>query len=69
VAITAGCNLAFFAAAMLVARAGDAALLPTPWYFNHQMSLEMLGLEARPLPCRQEAGFVPRVEDAETVID
>ena len=68
-AITAGCNLAFFAAMMLLAHRGDAVLLPTPWYFNHQMSLDMLGIEPRPLPCRPEAGFVPRVEDAEALID
>jgi len=68
-AITAGCNLAFFATMMLLARHGDAVLLPTPWYFNHQMSLDMLGIEPRPLPCRPEAGFVPRVEDAEPLID
>lgn len=68
-AVTAGCNMAFFATMMLLARHGDAVLLPTPWYFNHQMSLDMLGIEARPLPCRPEAGFVPRVEDAEALVD
>jgi aspartate/methionine/tyrosine aminotransferase len=68
-AITAGCNLAFFAAMMLLAHRGEAVLLPTPWYFNHQMSLDMLGIEPRPLPCRPEAGFVPRIEDAEVLID
>lgn len=69
VAITAGCNLAFVVAAMLVARAGDAVLLPTPWYFNHAMSLGMLGIEARPLPARAEAGFVPDPVEAEALID
>jgi len=68
-AITAGCNLAFFAAMMLLAHRGEAVLLPTPWYFNHQMSLDMLGIEPRPLPCRSEAGFVPQLEDAEALID
>ncbi|MBB4041670.1 aspartate/methionine/tyrosine aminotransferase [Microvirga flocculans] len=68
-AVTAGCNMAFFAAMMLLARQGEAVLLPTPWYFNHQMSLDMLGIEPRPLPCRAEAGFVPRIEDAEALID
>ncbi len=69
VAVTAGCNMAFFAAMILLARAGDAVLLPTPWYFNHQMTLDMLGIEPRPLPCRAEAGFVPVPEDAEALID
>ncbi|HEY8566609.1 MAG TPA: aminotransferase [Beijerinckiaceae bacterium] len=69
VAITAGCNLAFVATAMLIAQAGDAVLLPTPWYFNHQMSLAMLGIEPRPLPCHAEAGFVPDSREAERLID
>ena len=38
VAITAGCNMGFVAALMLVAKAGDAVLLPSPWYFNHEMT-------------------------------
>jgi aspartate/methionine/tyrosine aminotransferase len=69
VAITAGCNLAFAMAAMLLAKAGDAVLLPTPWYFNHTMTLGMLGVEPRPLPCRPEAGFVPDPADAARLID
>src|SRR5262249_1237776 len=38
-----------------------AVILPTPWYFNHKMTLDMLGIETVPLPCRAEAGFVPDV--------
>jgi aspartate/methionine/tyrosine aminotransferase len=69
VAITAGCNLAFAMTAMLLAKAGDAVLLPTPWYFNHAMTLAMLGVEPRSLPCRAEAGFVPDPDEAEALID
>ncbi len=36
VSITAGCNLAFAAAAMTVAGKGDEVILPVPWYFNHE---------------------------------
>jgi aspartate/methionine/tyrosine aminotransferase len=68
-AITAGCNQAFFASMLAVARAGDAVILPSPWYFNHQMSLAMLGVEARALPCRPQAGFIPDPNDAEGLID
>lgn len=68
-AITAGCNEAFFVAAMSLATRGEKIVLPTPWYFNHKMTLDMLGIEAVPLPCLAEAGFVPRVEDAEALID
>lgn len=69
VAITAGCNLAFVVAMMLVAGRSDAVLLPTPWYFNHEMTLAMLGIEPRALPGRPEAGFVPDPADAEALID
>ena len=51
VAITAGCNQAFFVAMLALAKAGDAVILPAPWYFNHKMALDMLGIEAVPLPC------------------
>lgn len=68
VAITAGCNEAFVVAMMTLAGAGDAVMLPTPWYFNHKMALDMLGIAAQPLPCRPEAGFVPDVAEAEARI-
>jgi aspartate/methionine/tyrosine aminotransferase len=69
VAITAGCNQAYFVAMMALAQRGDAVLLPTPWYFNHRMTLDMLGVEPRPLPCRAERGFVPDPEQAAALID
>jgi aspartate/methionine/tyrosine aminotransferase len=68
-AITAGCNQAFFACILALARGGDAIILPSPWYFNHQMSLAMLGIEARALPCRPQAGFIPDPKDAQRLID
>lgn len=69
VAITSGCNQAYVVTMMALGRAGDNVLLPTPWYFNHEMTLTMLGVEARPLPCAPEAGFVPDVATAEALID
>jgi aspartate/methionine/tyrosine aminotransferase len=68
VAITAGCNQAFYVVMIALAKAGDAVILPSPWYFNHKMTLDMLGIEALALPCRAEAGFVPEVEEAEPLI-
>ena len=68
VAITTGANMASFAATMLFARAGDAILLPAPWYFNHRMNAAMLGVEAIPLPCRPETGFVPDLATAERLL-
>ncbi|SDB05619.1 Aspartate/methionine/tyrosine aminotransferase [Belnapia rosea] len=69
VAITAGCNQAYFVAMMALVQHGDAVLLPTPWYFNHRMTLDMLGAEPRPLPCRAERNFVPDPEEAAALID
>lgn len=64
IAITTGCNQAFIVAVLAVAKAGDAILLPEPWYFNHQMTLQMLGIRLVPLPCRAENGFVPDIAEA-----
>jgi aspartate/methionine/tyrosine aminotransferase len=69
VAITAGCNQAFFVVVIALAKAGDAVMLPTPWYFNHKMALDMLGIEAVPLPCRADRGFVPEADDARRLVN
>lgn len=69
IAITAGCNQAFVVTMMALAQAGDAVILPSPWYFNHSMTLDMLGIATRTLPCRAERGFVPEVAEAEALID
>nr|WP_101068194.1 aminotransferase [Roseovarius salinarum] len=66
VAITSGCNQAFCAAMATLAGPGDAVLLPTPWYFNHKMWLDMAGVEAMPLPAR--TGLLPDPEEAAGLI-
>ena len=69
IAITSGCNQAFVLAIMALAKAGDNVLLPAPWYFNHQMTLQMLGVEPRALPATAANGFVPDVTEAERLLD
>jgi hypothetical protein len=69
VAITSGCNQAFVVAMMALARAGDAVILPAPWYFNHRMTLDMLGIEARVLPLAAADGFLPDPDVIATLID
>ena len=64
IAITPGCNQAFVVAMMAIAQAGDDVILPAPWYFNHAMALNLLGIGTNILPCEAANGFVPRVEDA-----
>ncbi len=49
VAITQGCNQAFCAVLSTLAGAGDEVILPTPWYFNHKMWLDMQGVKTVPL--------------------
>ncbi|WP_370401698.1 aminotransferase [Sulfitobacter sp. JB4-11] len=49
VAITSGCNQAFAAAIAALCGEGDEVILPTPWYFNHKMWLDMAGVESVPL--------------------
>ena len=69
IAITAGGNLAFIMAMTVLAAGGGRVVLPTPWYFNHRMALEMLGAEVVPLPCRAEDGFVPDPDAAAPLLD
>jgi aspartate/methionine/tyrosine aminotransferase len=69
VCITAGCNQAFYVSVIALAQAGDNIILPVPYYFNHQMTLDMLGLQSRHLPARAENGFVPNPDDAAAMID
>lgn len=66
VAITAGCNEAFTAVLATLAASGDEVILPTPWYFNHKMALDMGGQVAVPLPCGP--GMVPNPDAAERLI-
>ena len=66
VAITSGCNQAFAAAVATLAGAGDEVLLPTPWYFNHKMWLDMSGIRAVPVPCG--AGMLPDLDAATDLI-
>ena len=62
VAVTAGCNQAFCVAVATACAPGDAVMLPTPWYFNHKMWLDMSGIACVPLPCGE--GMLPDLEAA-----
>ncbi|GAA5826270.1 hypothetical protein JCM11251_007233 [Rhodosporidiobolus azoricus] len=67
VVLTSGCNLAFYAAMLALARQGDEVIVPSPWYFNHQMSLIQLGISLVPLPCAPPA-FLPSAAEAAKLI-
>ncbi len=66
VAITQGCNQAFTAIMSTLAGAGDEVILPTPWYFNHKMWLDMQGVTTVPLPAGP--GLIPQAADAARLI-
>ncbi len=66
IAITSGCNQAFAATLATLAAEGDEVILPTPWYFNHKMWLDMGGIRTVALPTGD--GLVPTAEAAEALI-
>ena len=66
VAITQGCNQAFCAIMATLAAQGDEVILPTPWYFNHKMWLDMQGVKAVPLPTGP--GLLPDADVAATLV-
>ena len=66
VAITQGCNQAFTAVMSTLAGAGDEVILPTPWYFNHKMWLDMQGVTTVPLDTGST--LIPDAEQAAALI-
>ncbi|KAH9849433.1 PLP-dependent transferase [Lenzites betulinus] len=68
IVVTAGCNLAFVAVAMTLADKGDEVILPVPWYFNHEMTLTMLGITPVLLHTYAREGFLPSIERCAALI-
>ncbi|MBB4006002.1 aminotransferase [Allorhizobium taibaishanense] len=67
--ITAGANQAFICTAMALAGAGERIALTDPFYFNHDTTLAMLGIETVALPCDSGNGFLPDLAAAERIIE
>ncbi|SFR49164.1 aminotransferase [Litoreibacter janthinus] len=66
VAITSGCNQAFASMISTLCAAGDEVIVPTPWYFNHKMWLDMGGITSVALKAGD--GLLPSVSDAAALI-
>ncbi|MEL7279398.1 MAG: aminotransferase [Pseudomonadota bacterium] len=66
VAITSGCNQAFCATMASLCTEKDEVILPTPWYFNHKMWLDMSGVTSVPLATGDD--LLPDPERAESLI-
>jgi len=69
IAISAGCNQAFHVAITALVKPGEQVILPAPWYFNHKMSLDMLGVETSALPCTEAKQMVPDVDELKRLIN
>ena len=66
VAITSGCNQAFCASIATFTSENDEVIVPTPWYFNHHMWLQMAGVKTVPL--ETDSNMIPIFEKAEALI-
>jgi aspartate/methionine/tyrosine aminotransferase len=66
VAITSGCNQAFASIIATLCAEGDEVIVPTPWYFNHKMWLDMGGITSVAL--KTGGGLLPSVDDAAALI-
>lgn len=66
VAITSGCNQAFASMIATLCAEGDEVIIPTPWYFNHKMWLDMGGITSVAL--KTGGGLLPSVDDAAALI-
>lgn len=50
VMVTSGANMAFMHAILAITEPGDEAILPVPFYFNHEMAVQMAGCRAVRVP-------------------
>ena len=66
VAITSGCNQAFAATVATLAEPGDSVMIAAPWYFNHKMWLDMIGINTTVLTLEKD--LQPDVERARELI-
>ena len=66
VAITSGCNQAFAATVATLAEPGDSVMIAAPWYFNHKMWLDMMGINTTVLTLEKD--LKPDVERARELI-
>jgi len=67
--ITAGANQAFVLALLTLLEPGDKVLLPSPFYFNHEMAVRIVGGSPVEVPLSEETGFQLRMEDLEPYLD
>jgi aspartate/methionine/tyrosine aminotransferase len=57
--LTIGASQAFWLAMVTLCRAGDEVLVATPYYFDHVMGLQALGVRCGLLPFDEKSGGIP----------
>src|SRR5688500_6656410 len=65
-AVTAGSNMGFFEAVLAIADPGDEVILLSPFYFNHEMAIDIAGCRTVVVPTDDE--YQPRVDAIEAAI-
>jgi aspartate/methionine/tyrosine aminotransferase len=58
--VTAGANMAFMHAVLAISEPGDEIILPVPFYFNHEMAIQMAGCRA--VAVQTDADYRPDVD-------
>jgi aspartate/methionine/tyrosine aminotransferase len=58
--VTAGANMAFMHAVLAISEPGDEIILPVPFYFNHEMAIQMAGCRA--VAVRTDANYRPDLD-------
>ena len=66
IVVTAGSNMAFNTAMLAITDPGDEVILPTPYYFNHEMSLVME--RCKPVFVATDENFHVRLDKLEAAI-
>ena len=60
VMVTAGANMAFMHAVMAITQPGDEIILNLPFYFNHEMAVQMVG--CTPVGVATDERYRPRID-------
>ncbi|MBI2354128.1 MAG: aminotransferase [Deltaproteobacteria bacterium] len=66
--LTIGASQAFWLAVVTLCRAGDEMVVQAPYYFDHAMALEMLGIRGVYAPFDEESGGLPSPARIEALI-
>jgi aspartate/methionine/tyrosine aminotransferase len=59
IVVTAGSNMGFCNAALAITQPGDEIILLSPYYFNHEMAIAMIG--CRPVVVATDANYQPQL--------